>query len=321
VHLGSFAVGGAGLIFTEATAVEDLGRITPYDAGLWMDEHIPGFERIVKFIHEQHALAGIQLAHAGRKGSTDAPWQGGGTIPEKDRGWEPIAPSAIPLKADFPMPKEMSKEDIQRVITKFKEATIRARKAGFDVVEIHGAHGYLINQFLSSLSNKRTDEYGGDFEGRIKFCVDVIKAVRQEWPKEKPLFLRLSCTEWVEGGWNIEDTLKLVNVVKDLGIDVIDCSTGGNSPNQQIHPHPGYQVPFSAAIKAKFGDQLRTMAVGILVDPKQCQEVLQKGEADLVALAREFLREPHWPKKAADALGVKVHWPVQYERARRPPKQ
>jgi len=219
------------------------------------------------------------------------------------------------------MPKEMSKEDIQRVITKFKEATIRARKAGFDVVEIHGAHGYLINQFLSSLSNKRTDEYGGDFEGRIKFCVDVIKAVQQEWPEEKPLFLRLSCTEWVEGGWNIEDTLKLVNVVKDLGIDVIDCSTGGNSPNQQIHPHPGYQVPFSAAIKAKYGDKLHTMAVGILVDPKQCQEVLEKGEADLVALAREFLREPHWPKKAADALGVKVHWPVQYERARRPPKQ
>jgi len=270
------------------------------------------------FVHQHNSAAGIQLAHAGRKGSTNAPWiHGGGPISIEHGGWVPIGPTDEPWSAADLVPAAMSIKDISRVVNCFKEATIRAEKAGFDVLEIHGAHGYLITEFLSPLSNKRTDEYGGDFQRRTKFCREIISAVRSVWPSHKPLFLRLSCSEWVDGGWDVKDTVKLAGIAKDMGVDVIDCSSGGNSSLQKIRAAPGFQVPFSQEIKKEYGTSLKTMAVGMLTDPHQCEEILQKGQADLVALAREFLREPHWPLKAADALGINVQWAFQYERGHR----
>eukprot|EP01125_Pyxidicula_operculata_P002282 TRINITY_DN12181_c0_g1_i1.p1 TRINITY_DN12181_c0_g1~~TRINITY_DN12181_c0_g1_i1.p1 ORF type:complete len:406 (+),score=103.06 TRINITY_DN12181_c0_g1_i1:201-1418(+) len=307
VQLGRYAMGGAGLIFTEATAVEDIGRITPYCTGLWSDDQKPGLKKIVDFVHAHGSAIGIQIAHAGRKASTYQPWVNrGNAVPLSDGGWTPIGPSPIPYNQDYHTPTEMTKEDIARVVKLFKDTTVRAVDAGVDVIEIHGAHGYLISSFNSPLTNKRTDEYGGSFEGRTRLCVEVVNAVRSVMPKNMPLFLRLSCVDWVEGGWSSEDTVKLAGIVKDLGVDVVDCSSAGNLHEQKIAVAPGFQVPFSQDIKKKY-PELLTAAVGLINDPHQAEHILQQGSSDLIALAREFIVNPQWPIQAASELGEVVH--------------
>jgi len=316
VELGSFAVGGAGLIFTEATAVESIGRISPHCTGIWDDKHIVPLKRIADFIHAHHAAMGIQLAHAGRKGSTYPLWVAGRVaVPISEGGWTPIAPSPIIFESNFPIPQEMTKADIERVKTKFVEAAERAEKSNIDVIEIHAAHGYLIHEFYSPITNKRQDEYGGSFEGRIRLCVEIVQAVRNVWPAYKPLFVRLSCVDWVPGGWDLSETIQLVKILKNIGVDVIDCTSGGNHPSQQIKVKPGYQVPFSSAIRTQ--TEILTTAVGLIYNSDQAEEILQKGEADLIAMAREFLRNPHWPLKAASELNVDVNWSFQYQRGKR----
>eukprot|EP01125_Pyxidicula_operculata_P019989 TRINITY_DN7287_c0_g1_i1.p1 TRINITY_DN7287_c0_g1~~TRINITY_DN7287_c0_g1_i1.p1 ORF type:complete len:382 (-),score=59.13 TRINITY_DN7287_c0_g1_i1:70-1098(-) len=314
-QLGRYAMGGAGLIFTEATAVEDIGRITPYCTGLWAEEQKPGLKRIVDFIHAHGIPVGIQIAHAGRKASTLAPWVNrGSAVPFDQGGWEPIGPSPVPFSRHYHTPKEMTKDDILRVIRLFKETTIRAIEVGVDAIEIHGAHGYLISSFNSPLTNLRTDEYGGSFEGRTRLCREIVSAVRSVMPADMPLFLRLSCYEWVEGGWTSEDTVKLVSIVKDLGVDVVDCSSGGNLSHQKIVAGPGYQVPFAKDVK-KAHPNVLTQSVGAITDPHQAEEILQSGDADLIALARELLRNPQWPMHAAKTLNEKVLPAWQFERA------
>jgi NADH:flavin oxidoreductases, Old Yellow Enzyme family len=313
VHLGSRAVGGAGLIFTEATAVSPEGRISPGDLGLWNDEHIHGLRRIVNFIHLQGAISGIQLAHAGRKASCAVPREGGNQLDENHGGWRTVAPSNIPFIVEDRAPESLDKENIRKVVSDFKAAARRALIAGFKVVEIHSAHGYLLHEFLSPLSNKRTDEYGGSFENRIRILLQVIDAIKSVWPAENPLFVRISATDWTEGGWTTEESVNLAHILKDIGIDLIDCSSGGNVYNAKIPVSPGYQVPFSEAVR-KTG--ILSGAVGFITTARQAESILQEEKADLVFLAREFLRNPYFPLNAARELGVDVTWPMQYLRAK-----
>jgi 2,4-dienoyl-CoA reductase-like NADH-dependent reductase (Old Yellow Enzyme family) len=314
VHLGSRAVGGAALIITEATAVSPEGRITHDDLGIWKDEHIEFLKRITSFIEEHGCVPGIQLAHAGRKASHFSPWKGGKALEKNEGAWETFAPSAIAFKDGEPLPKEMNKEDIKKLIEDFSAATERALKAGFKIFEIHAAHGYLINEFLSPLSNKRNDEYGGAFDNRIKIIIEIVEAVRKIITNELPLFVRISASDWVEGGWTIDDSVKLANILKAKGVDLIDCSSGGNSPNQKIDIKPMYQVHFSEKIKKETG--MLTGAVGLITTAKEAEQILSEGQADLIIMAREFLRDPYFPLHAAHELAQDVEWPVQYVRAK-----
>jgi len=315
VHLGSRAVGGAGLIFTEATAVVPEGRISPHDLGIWKDGHIEGLKRITEFIGRQGSVPGIQLAHAGRKASTSEPWNGDKLVAPEDGGWKTVAPSAIAFSPEKDTPRELTVSDIQEIVDSFAAGAGRALQAGFKVIELHGAHGYLINEFLSPLSNLRTDEYGGSFENRTRFLKEIVHAVRGVWPAELPLFLRISASDWKEGGWTVEDSVQLAALVKEWGVDLMDCSSGGVVADVRIPAGPGYQVPFSAAVR-KAG--MLTGAVGIIVAAQQCEEILQAGDADLIFMARELLRDPYFPIHAATELGyAEMGWPVQYERAKR----
>ena len=313
VHLGSRAAGGAALVIMEATAVEPRGRISPADAGIWKDEHIGPLARITRFIRGQGAAAGIQLAHAGRKGSTRPPWEGGGVIPEREGGWRTAAPSAVPFRPEEPPSAELTVSEIASLVEAFAAAAHRAYKAGFEVAEIHGAHGYLIHQFLSPLSNHRTDRYGGALANRLRFALEVAEAVRGAWPERLPLFLRISATDWVEGGWNLDESVELARLMKALGVDLVDCSSGGSSAHAKVPLEPGYQVPFAERIRRDAG--ILTGAVGLIVQPRQADEIIRAGKADVVLLAREFLRNPYFPLNAAQALGVKVTPPAQYLRA------
>lgn len=315
VHLGCRAVGGAALVMTEATAVSPEGRISPSDLGIWKDDHINMLKKITRFIHQHQAVSGIQLAHAGRKASHREPWNGGEMLDEKEHGWLTVAPSAIPFSPHDHAPEALTIQGIQKVVSDFQAAAKRALIAGFMVIEIHAAHGYLINEFLSPLTNQRNDKYGGPFENRIRLLLEIIAAIKKVWPENYPLFLRISSTDWVEGGWTIDDSIALADVVKNQGIDLIDCSSGGAVPEAKIPAAPGYQVPFAEAIKTKGG--ISTGAVGIIFTPQQAEEVITTGKADMVLLAREMLRDPYFPLRAAYELGYDITWPVQYERARR----
>ncbi len=313
VHLGSRAVGGAGLVIMEATAVEQRGQISPADAGIWKDEHIEPLARVARFVAEHGAVPGIQIAHAGRKASTRRPWDGGGAIPPAEGGWQPVAPSPVPFRPEDAAPAELSRAEIGVITHAFAAAAERARRAGFRVLEIHAAHGYLLHEFLSPLSNFRTDEYGGRFENRIRMTLEVAGAVRSAWPASLPLFVRISATDWVEGGWGIGDSVELARRLKALGVDVIDCSSGGTALQAQIPLRAGYQVPFADRIRREAG--VATAAVGLITSPEQANEVIRSGAADLVLLAREFLRDPYFPLHAAQALGAKLDPPVPYGRA------
>jgi 2,4-dienoyl-CoA reductase-like NADH-dependent reductase (Old Yellow Enzyme family) len=314
VHLGSRAVGGAGLVMTEATAVEADGRITMPDLGIWKNEHIEFLKRIASFIKGQGCVPGIQLAHAGRKASTRAPWDGGAAVaPGEPGGWQVMAPSAVPFLEGGPVPRELTVADIRRVVEAFAAAAQRSLDAGFEVIEIHGAHGYLINQFLSPLSNFRTDEYGGGFENRIRIVLEIANAVRRQIGPGVPLFLRISATDWVEGGWTINDSVELGQRVKPAGVDLIDCSSGGNVAGAKIPVEPGYQVGFAERIRRDTG--LLTGAVGMITTSEQGESIVQSGQADLVLLARELLRDPYFPVHAAQSLGAPVSLPKQYLRA------
>jgi 2,4-dienoyl-CoA reductase-like NADH-dependent reductase (Old Yellow Enzyme family) len=313
VHLGSRAVGGIGLIITEATAVSPEGRITPSDLGLWKDEHIHGLSRIVDFIHCQGAIAGIQLAHAGRKASCAVPREGGKQLDEKHGGWQTVGPGNIPFIAGDRAPESLNKDGVLKVVSDFKAAAGRARTAGFDVIEIHSAHGYLLHEFLSPLSNNRIDEYGGSFENRTRLLREVIDAVKSVWPAESPIFVRISATDWTEEGWTLEESVKLAYILKEMGVDLIDCSSGGNVNNAKIPLSPGYQVPLSEAIR-KTG--ILTGAVGLINTSRQAEAILMEEKADLVLLARELLRNPYFPLVAAREVGVDVKWPIQYLRAK-----
>ena len=316
VHLGSRAVGGAGLIITEAVAVSAEGRISPKDLGIWDDAHIAGLKRITDFISAQGTVPGIQLAHAGRKSSTDVPWNGMHLVTPENGGWKEIyAPSAIPFNEKYGQPIALTKEDIKRLIQDFKTAASRALAAGFKVVELHGAHGYLIHQFLSPISNQRTDEYGGDFTNRIRFLLEIVAAVREVWPAEYPLFVRLSATDWVDGGWNLEETTTLALLLKDRGVDLIDTSSGGLAPQQKITLGPLYQTPFAEHVRKETG--IMTGAVGLITTPEEAESIVAEGKADLVLIARESLRDPYFPMHAAHELKEESFvWPVQYERAK-----
>jgi 2,4-dienoyl-CoA reductase-like NADH-dependent reductase (Old Yellow Enzyme family) len=315
VHLGSRAVGGAALVFTEATAVSPDGRISPHDLGIWKDEHIVHLKKITHFIEQQGSVPGMQLAHAGRKASVTEPWNGDKLVPVSEGGWKTAAPSAIPFSDEKDMPIELSADAIIKIVADFKAAATRAREAGFKVIEIHGAHGYLINEFLSPLSNKRTDEYGGSFENRTRFLLWIIEAIRSVWPEDHPLFLRISASDWKEGGWTVEDSVRLAEVVKGRGVDLMDCSSGGVVPDAKIPAKPNYQVPFAEAVR-KTG--ILTGAVGIIVTPEQAEDILGNGQADLIFMARELLRDPYFPLRAARDLNYDdMKWPAQYERAKR----
>jgi len=314
VHLGSRAVGGAGLVFTEASAVLPEGRITPNDLGVWKDEHVAALARIVEFLHGQGARAAIQLAHAGRKASMQRPWDGKRLLLPAEGGWnDVVAPSSVAFRADYAEPQELDLAGINRVTQAFCVATSRAVKAGFDVVEIHAAHGYLLHEFLSPLSNKRTDAYGGSFDNRIRLLVETVDAVRLVLPAEMPLFVRISATEWTEGGWDVDDSVALARVLKEHGVDLIDTSSGGNVAGAKIPTGPGYQAPFAERIRREAG--IATAAVGQITEAAQAEEIVKGGQADLVLLAREMLRDPYWPLHAAEELGVDVSWPAQYLRA------
>jgi 2,4-dienoyl-CoA reductase-like NADH-dependent reductase (Old Yellow Enzyme family) len=314
VHLGSRAVGGAGLVMTEATAVRPEGRISPQDLGIWSDGHIEMLTRIVSFIHEQGSIAGMQLAHAGRKASTHRPWDGHGAIPETDGGWtKVVAPSALAFADTYPMPQALTLDGIQEVVAAFSAAARRACQAGFRVIEIHAAHGYLIHEFLSPLSNRREDNYGGSFENRTRLCREVVAAVRSAWPKELPLFVRISATDWIEGGWDIDQSVQLAEQLKPMGVDLIDCSSGGNVPHAKIPVGAGYQTAFAERIRRQTG--IMTGAVGMITSPAQAEHIIRTEQADAVIMAREFLRDPYWPLRAARELEQPIAWPVQYLRA------
>jgi 2,4-dienoyl-CoA reductase-like NADH-dependent reductase (Old Yellow Enzyme family) len=313
VHLGARAVGGAGLVILEATAVLPEGRISPRDLGLWDDRHGEMLARIARFLRAQGAAAGIQLAHAGRKASTRVPWEGRGMVPPAEGGWQTVAPSAVPFSADFPEPEALDDAGIRRVVEGFRLAARRALAAGFQVAEVHAAHGYLLHQFLSPLSNRRTDGYGGRFENRARLTLEVVDAVRAEWPGALPLFVRLSATDWAEGGWGEDDTVALAGLLAGRGVDLVDCSTGGLVPGATIPVGPGYQVRFAERVRREAG--VASGAVGLITTPEQADAVVRAGRADLVLLARQLLRDPHWPLRAAKALGAPARWPAQYERA------
>lgn len=314
VHLGSRAIGGAGLILTEASAVTEDGRISPVDLGIYRDEHVEPLARIFHFIEQHGGVPGMQLAHAGRKASTSEPWKGGAPLTPDHGGWTPIwAPSAIPFRDGWQTPRAMDRGDIALVVHAFAAAATRLLAAGGKVAEIHAAHGYLLHEFLSPLSNERLDEYGGSFESRARFLLEVVDAIRGVWPERLPLFVRISASDWTEGGWTIEDSVALASRLKTRGVDLIDCSSGGNVAHATIPLGPGYQVAFAEAVRRE--TRVMTGAVGLITDPAQAESILQSGQADLIILARQLLRDPYWPLHAAQALGDKAHPPVQYLRA------
>ncbi len=315
VHLGSRAVGGAGLVLTEATAVSPEGRISPQDLGLWKNDHIAGLRRITDFITAQGSVPGIQLAHAGRKASTPPAWEKSRVLGPDEGGWEPVGITDVPFRPGDPAPRALDAAGLAGVAADFKAAAQRALEAGFRVLEIHAAHGYLLHQSLSPLSNTRTDGYGGSFENRCRLTREVIAAVREVWPGTLPLVLRISATDWTEGGWTPDDSVALARLVQPLGVDLIDCSTGGNVPRAPIPVGPLYQVPFAARIRQETG--MPTGAVGMITTVEEAERVLEDGAADLVFLARQLLREPYFPLRAAAETGADTAWPVQYERAKK----
>jgi len=314
VHLGSRAIGGAALVIQEATAVTPRGRISPDDMGLWKDEQIEPLQRITRFIKMHGSVPGIQLAHAGRKASVQSPWKGGRVLDEETGGWRTEAPSAIPFRDQDPVPEAMTLPDIARLRQDFLSATKRALEAGFEVIEIHGAHGYLLNNFLSPLSNHRTDDYGGSFENRTRLVREIATDLRTIWPEKYPLFLRISATDYAEGGWHLADSIELAKMVKLLGVDLIDASSGGLMPHVKIPLGPGYQVPFAESIRRESG--LLTGAVGLITHPLQAEEIISTGKADLILIARQSLRDPYFPLSAARELGIDADWPLQYLRAK-----
>ena len=314
VHLGSRAVGGAGLVITEAAAVSPEGRITPNDLGIYADAHVPELRRIVDFIHAHGAVAGIQLAHAGRKASSARPWDGGRRVTEAHGGWEPLAPSAIAFHEDDAPPIAMSEADIAQVVADFAASARRAIAAGFRVIEVHGAHGYLLHSFASPLSNERTDRFGGSFANRTRLMREVFSAVRGAVPSDVPVIVRISAVDWAAGGWTIEDSVRLSRDLGELGCDLIDVSSGGLVLHQQIAVGPSYQVPFAQRIRAE--TMLPVGAVGMITDAEQADDIVRSGKADLALLARELLRDPYWPLHAAAKLGVDIAWPNQYDRAK-----
>ncbi|MEO6228181.1 MAG: NADH:flavin oxidoreductase/NADH oxidase [Thermomonas sp.] len=313
VHLGSRAVGGAGLVFTEATAVSPEGRISPADTGLWNDAQQAAWKRIAAFISEQGAVPGIQLAHAGRKASTDVSWRGGKPLGCAHGGWTPVAPTALPFADGYPTPMALDAAGIRKVVADFVAATVRARDAGFRVIELHAAHGYLLHEFLSPLSNQRRDEYGGSLENRARLLREIVCAVRLQWAAPKPLVVRVSATDWVDGGWDVEQSVLLARWLKEDGVDLIDCSSGGNVPHADIPVGPGYQVPFASRIRREAG--IATGAVGLITTGEQAAAILSNGDADIILIARESLRDPYFPRRAAVALGVEIEAPVQYRRS------
>ena len=315
VHLGARATGGAGAVIVEATAVTPEGRISPDDSGIWSDAHAEVFRPITAFLSKHGAVPGIQIAHAGRKASNAAPWLGGAALGPDEGGWQPVGPSAVAFDDGWHVPHALTEAEIGPTVEAFAAAAGRALSAGFRLLEVHAAHGYLLHEFLSPLSNRRTDGYGGDFAGRTRLTLEVVEAVRAAWPEELPLSVRLSATDWVDGGWSIEDSVALSKLLVPLGVDLVDCSSGGLSPAQQIALGPNYQVPFAAAIRREAG--IATAAVGLITEPLQAESILQAGEADVVLLGRESLRDPSWPLRAAAELGeASDAWPLQYERAR-----
>jgi 2,4-dienoyl-CoA reductase-like NADH-dependent reductase (Old Yellow Enzyme family) len=314
VHLGSRAVGGAGAILMESTAVAPEGRINVHDLGLWDDAHIDSFRRIVHFLHEHGTIAGVQISHAGRKASTHRPWEGLYLLPESEGGWsEVVAPSEIPFSENYPHPQALSFNGVQEVVAAFAESARRALEAGFRLLELHAAHGYLIHQFLSPLSNQRQDVYGGSFENRTRLLREIVAAVRGVWPERIPLFVRFSATDWTEGGWDIEQSVELARLLKEMGVDLIDCSSGGNVPSAKMPIGPGYQTSFAERIRREAG--IMTGAVGMVTSPQQAEHVIATGQADAVLLGRELLRYPYWPLHAAHELRQTITWPVQYLRA------
>jgi len=317
VHLGSRAVGGAALVMVEATAVLPEARISPQDSGIWSEAHIEPLRRITKFIHSQGSVAGIQIAHAGRKASTIRPWEGTGKLAEDEGGWSDIvAPSALAFAPNYPMPAAATSDRIAAIVDAFGKAAQRAHDAGFRLLEIHSAHGYLLHEFLSPLSNHRSDLYGGSFENRTRIVREVVSKVRRCWPERLPLFIRISSTDWVEGGWDIEQAVELARILRTLGVDLVDCSSGGNVADAKIPMGPGYQVPFAERIRRSA--QILTGAVGLITEAHQADEIIRSGQADIVLLAREMLRDPYWPLRAAAKLGKSISWPAQYLRAAPP---
>lgn len=312
-HLGSRAVGGAGAVMTEATAVSPEGRISAYDTGIWNDAQREAWRSIVTFIEEQGAVAGMQLAHAGRKASVFRPWEGGGSLPADQGAWQTVAPSAIPFDKDWHVPQALDADGLRKVIGDFRTAAERARQAGFKLIELHGAHGYLLHQFLSPLSNHRTDEYGGSFENRTRLVREVTTAVREVWPAELPLWLRISATDWAEGGWSIDESVRLAGELRAWGVDLVDVSSGGLVPHVKIPVGPGYQVPFAARIRQETG--MPAGAVGLITEPAQADGIIAGGAADVVLIARASLRDPYFPRRAAQELGASIDAPVQYQRA------
>jgi 2,4-dienoyl-CoA reductase-like NADH-dependent reductase (Old Yellow Enzyme family) len=313
VHLGSRAVGGAALVMTEASGVTPDGRISPQDLGVYDDGHVPGLARIVRFVHAQKALAGIQLAHAGRKGSTRRPWETPGTVTPENGGWEPVGPTNEPFTDNYPVPRPLRLDEVPGVVDAFRAAARRALAAGFDVAEIHAAHGYLLHEFYSPLVNTRADAYGGSYDNRVRPCLEVVEAVRAVWPQHLPLFVRISSTDWKEGGWDLDQSVELARRLRDRGVDLVDCSSGGAVVDQQIVVGPGYQVPFAERIRRDAG--IATGAVGMITEAEQADAIIRGGQADVVLIARELLRDPYWPLHAADKLGHEVPWPAQYLRA------
>ena len=318
VHLGSRAVGGAALVFTEAAAVTPEGRISPEDLGFWSDAHAEALVRAVRFVKAQGAAVGVQLAHAGRKASTHRPWEPGAGIADEEGGWMPLAPSPVQHAPDYRQPRALAEDEIQSLVVRpFAEAAARAERFGFEAIEIHAAHGYLLHEFLSPVANHRSHAYGASFEGRARALIEVVEAVRGVWPEAKPLFVRLSATDWLpEGTWDIQDTVRLAGVLREHGVDLIDCSSGGISPAQQIAVGPGYQVPFAECVRREAG--ILTAAVGLITTAEQAEAILAAGQADLIVMARQFLRDPYFPLHAAEALGHPdaAPWPVQYLRAK-----
>jgi 2,4-dienoyl-CoA reductase-like NADH-dependent reductase (Old Yellow Enzyme family) len=314
VHLGSRAVGGAALVFCEATAVSPEARITPSDLGIYKDEHVSRLSNITGFIQQQGAVPGIQLAHAGRKASTNAPWLGSASLKEEEGAWTTFAPSALAYKEGMQVPEALDQAGIEKVVNDFKSAAQRARAAGFKVIEIHAAHGYLLHEFLSPLSNLRTDDYGGSLPNRMRIVIEVVEAIRTVWPEELPLFVRISATDYTEGGWTTEDSIALASILKEKGVDLIDCSSGGNVHNAKIIAGPLYQAPFAERIKNETG--IMTGAVGMITTAAEAESIIAGGKADLVFMARQLLRDPYFPLHAANELGYDINWPVQYERAK-----
>jgi 2,4-dienoyl-CoA reductase-like NADH-dependent reductase (Old Yellow Enzyme family) len=310
VHLGARAVGGVGLVITEATAIEPCGRISPMDAGIWSDQHAERWSLIAASLKKLGAVPGMQIAHAGRKASTRPPSEGRGAVPEKEGGWLPVAPSPVPFKSGDRPPHPLDPVEIRELVQRWARAAQRVRDAGFEVLEVHMAHGYLLHQFLSPLTNQRQDDYGGNRENRFRFPLEVAEAVRDAWPNELPLFVRISASDWAEGGWDLEDAIVFCTELKRRGVDLIDCSSGGAVSEQKIPSAPGFQVPFAERIRREAG--LATGAVGMITDPQQAEQILQEDKADLILLGRELLRDPHWPQRAARTLGHPSFWPKQY---------